>query len=164
MRLRPIQDDDTENIVQWRNSQAVQSQFIFRDILTAEMHMNWLYSKVYTGSVIQYIIEIGMESFIPVGSIYIRDIDTQNESGELGIFIGEADYRSKGYGTLAIKTFVPYCFSLGIHRIFLKVLSSNYVAQSSYIKSGFIKEGEAKDMLYIDGKRLNVTFMSIINN
>jgi len=162
--LRPIDDSDTENIVKWRNSQAVKSQFIFRDVLTAEIHRNWLYKKVYTGSVIQYIIEIGTENFIPVGSIYMRDIDTQNESGELGIFIGEDDYRSKGYGTSAIKIFVPYCFSLGIHRIFLRVLSSNNIAQKSYLKSGFIKEGEAKDMLYINGSRLNVTFMSMLNN
>lgn len=165
MRLRPIQDNDTENIVRWRNSQAIQSQFIFRNTLTEEMHMSWLANEVKTGNVIQYIIEIiSQNHFIPIGSIYIRDIDVKNESGELGIFIGEEEYRSKGIGTLTIKNFLPYCFSLGLHRIFLRVFSKNYIAQNSYIKAGFLKEGIARDMVYIDNERQDIIFMSVISD
>lgn len=162
LRLRPIQEKDTEMIVRWRNTKAIQSQFIFRETFTSEMHNNWLKTKVFPGYVIQYIIEVG-DNNSPIGSIYIRDIDLQNESGEFGIFIGETNYISKGYGTLAAQIFVPYCFTLGFHRIFLRVFAENEAAQKSYAKVGFSKEGVARHMVYLEGTRRDIVFMSIVN-
>lgn len=159
LRLRPIQDSDTDNIVLWRNKEEVRSQFIFRDTLTPEMHRNWLRDKVYTGLVIQYIIEWDGRS---IGSVYLRDIDLKNESGEFGIFIGETGERGKGIGSLTAKAFTEYCFELGFHRIFLRVLDTNAIAKGSYVKAGFILEGTARDMVYIGGVRYDVTFMSIL--
>ena len=57
IKLRPITFYDTENILRWRNSSFVKQNFIFRDDLTAEMHISWLKNKVDTGQVVQYIIE-----------------------------------------------------------------------------------------------------------
>ncbi|MBR6019157.1 MAG: GNAT family N-acetyltransferase [Lachnospiraceae bacterium] len=159
VRLRPIKDEDTDLIVRWRNNPVIRSQFIFRELFSSEMHRRWLSEKVYTGSVIQYIIEVEKN---PIGSIYLRDVNLKNESGEFGIFIGEIGYHGKGYGTIATKMFVKYCFELGFHRIFLRVLDTNAAAQRSYIKAGFEYEGTARDMVYIDGIRYNVTFMSVI--
>ena len=162
IKLRPIQESDTAHILRWRNSEQVRSNFIFRQLLTYEMHIKWLNSNVYTGKAIQYILEIGDTDF-PIGSIYIRDIDLQNESGEFGIFIGEPDYIAKGYGGLAIKTFIPFCLSLGFHRIFLRVFKDNFIAQKAYINAGFSIEGIARDMVCINGYRKDIVFMSLIN-
>ena len=162
VKLRPIKDSDTVNILRWRNSDHVKTNFIFLQLLTAEMHANWLRNNVYTGKAIQYIIEVE-ESDFPIGSIYIRDIDLQNESGEFGIFIGEANYIAKGYGKLAIKTFISFCLSLGFHRIFLRVLKDNVLAQKAYLYAGFDIEGIARDMIFVDGRRHDVIFMSLIN-
>lgn len=161
VRLRPICVNDTKNIVCWRNSDFVRSEFIIREPITIEMHNHWLENMVYKGLVIQYIIEI---NDIPVGTVYIRNIDIDNESGEFGIFIGEKDYTSKGIGTKVTQCILAYCFGLGFHRIFLRVLSKNMAAIKSYQKSGFEKEGVARDMVCIDGDRYDVVFMSIIND
>ena len=163
IKLRPILDSDTDNILRWRNSASVKSNFIYRRLLTAETHLNWLQNNVYVGKAIQYIIEVD-ESNFPIGSIYLRDIDLQNESGELGIFIGEKEYIAKGYGKLAIKTFIPLCFSLGFHRVFLRVFKDNILAQKAYLDVGFTIEGIARDMVCINGKRKDVIFMSLTND
>lgn len=163
LKLRPIQDKDTHFIVKWRNTDFVRNNFIFRETFTSEIHKKWLYDKVYTGNVIQYIIEIDKMN-MPIGSVYLRDIDLQNESGEFGIFIGEKGYIGKGYGTSAAKTFIHFCFSLGFHRIFLRVFDNNLIAEKSYANVGFCKEGIARDMVLLDGKRQNIVFMSIISS
>lgn len=163
LRLRPIQEKDTPLIIKWRNADFVRNNFIFRETFTMEMHTKWLYDRVFTGNVIQYIIEIAKLN-MPIGSVYLRDIDLQNESGEFGIFIGEKEYIGKGYGTNATKTFIHFCFSLGFHRIFLRLLDNNLIAEKCYANVGFCKEGIARDMVLIDGKRQNIVFMSAISS
>lgn len=127
------------------------------------MHTNWLRTKVDTGKVIQYIIE-DCSNNIPVGSIYIRDINVQNRSGEFGIFIGEDSYRDKGFGTEAAKLFLSYCFHFGFHRIFLRVLAENKAAIKSYAKVGFKEEGIFRDMELLEGMYKDVVFMSVLEN
>lgn len=158
--LRHISEADTDLVVRWRNSDAVRSWYIRREF-TAEMHENWLHTMVYTGKVVQFIIEYNGH---PVGSAFLRDIDRENKSAEFGIFIGEENARGVGCGTEVAKQLIKYGFSqLKLHRIFLRVLHNNHIAINSYISAGFSYEGTAKDMVYLDGRYLDVVFMSIIN-
>ena len=71
--LRPITEADTDLIVRWRNTPSVMRNFIFREPFTPEMHRNWLTTKVATGRVVQYMIEVKATGR-PVGSVYFRDI------------------------------------------------------------------------------------------
>lgn len=161
--LRPINYTDTHNIVSWRNSTAVRNNFIFREKFTDEMHINWMKNKVETGEVIQYIIEDMNKK--PIGSVYYRDIDTTNECAEYGIFIGDDSARGMGYGTEAAELFVEFGFSnLQLHRVYLRVLSDNNPAISSYKKAGFRIEGYVQDMVKIEGKFIDIIFMSRINS
>lgn len=161
--LKPIDVSDTDNIIRWRNQDFVKNNFIDRRDFTWSSHMEWIKDMVEHGNAIQYIIEHGDEHN-PVGTVYIRDIDLINASGELGIFIGESDYMDKGIGTKTIEMFLPYCFSLGFHRIFLRVISENDRAIRCYLKSGFSIEGKAREMIFCDQKWQDVIFMSRLYN
>ena len=44
--LRPIDYSDTDLIVKWRNNPKVRDKFVFRDIFTEEMHVNWMNDRV----------------------------------------------------------------------------------------------------------------------
>lgn len=161
--LRPITMDDTDNIVKWRNNPSVRNNFIFRETFTPEIHNNWMKSKVFTGQVVQYIIE-DKETSKPVGSIYFRDIDKNNESAEFGIFIGEDCARGKGFGSEATKLFVDFGLAeLKLHRIFLRVLDENKSAIKSYINAGFQQEGVFHHMLKIDNEYRDVVFMAVFS-
>lgn len=159
--LRPISDTDTNKIVAWRNQDFVRKNFIYRKDFTTESHKDWLETVIKAKKAIQYIIEY--KSF-PIGSIYIRDIDTCNKSGELGIFIGERGYQKKGLGTEVIKMFCLQCEQWGFHRIFLRVLEENQGAKRCYLNSGFQIEGIAKEMVRIDGEYKNILFMAKVFN
>lgn len=161
--LRPITMADTPLIVRWRNTESVRRNFIFRETFTEEMHNNWMRTRVASGEVIQYII-VERESGKSIGSVYFRDIDRSNRSAEYGIFIGEEDVRGRGFGSETAKLFTDYGFSsLGLHRISLRLLSDNTRAQKSYENAGFVREGVFRDMVMLDGKYRDVTFMAKLN-
>lgn len=161
--LRPITREDTGLIVAWRNKDSVRRHFIFRQPFTPELHENWLKTKVDTGKVIQYMI-LEKSSGRPVGSVYLRDIDAENESAEYGIFIGEDDCQGQGIGTETAKLFIRFGLDvLRLHRISLRVLGSNKIARRSYEKAGFIEEGIFHDMVKLDGEFHDIVFMSILN-
>ena len=92
--LRPITMDDTERIVGWRNSDRVRKNFIFQKPFTVQGHIEWMETKVASGEVVQFIL-CETEGDRPVGSVYFRDIDRENNRAEYGIFIGEEDAAGK---------------------------------------------------------------------
>ena len=162
--LRTITEKDTELIVNWRNNDQVRKNFIFQETFTPEIHNKWLKDKVFTGQVIQYIIE-EKETGKPIGSVYFRDIDKVNNSAEFGIFIGEDSARGKGYGTETTQLFIDYGFNtIKLHRVMLRVFQNNISAYNSYLKAGFQIEGVFKDMVRVNNVYYNIMFMSIINN
>ena len=161
--LRLMTGADTDLIVAWRNSDAVRRNFIYQELFTRESHENWIRTKIETGQVVQMIIcelEIGK----PVGSVYIRDIDTTHHKAEYGIFIGESCARGRGYGTAAAKLMIRYSFEeLNLHRLFLRVYADNQQAVRSYEKAGFEKEAYLRDDVCIDGEYRDIILMGILN-
>ena len=162
--LRLMTYEDTENIVNWRNSDAVRKNFIYQALFTRESHENWIRTMVETGKVVQMII-CESDTDRPVGSVYIRDIDKTHQKAEYGIFIGEPQARGKGYGTAAAQLMIKYCFEeLQLHRLFLRVYAENIQAIRSYEKAGFVKEAHLREDVCIDGKYHDIVLMGILNN
>ena len=158
--IRPITEADTDNIIRWRNAPSVVEHFIYRTPLTAEAHLNWLHSRVETGDVAQFII---MDGETPVGSVYLRDIDRQNQKCEYGIFIGEESCRGKGIGSAAAKLALDYAFDeLGLNRVYLRVFADNKRAIKSYENAGFRREGTFREDVIIDGVGYDMVFMGIL--
>ena len=159
--LRKMTVDDTDNIVKWRNKEAVRSRFLYREPFTQEGHLQWIKTKIDTGLAVQMIICTGEHT--PIGSVYLRDIDRLNRKAEYGIFIGEEDALGKGYGTAAAKLMLRYGFEqLSLHKIFLRVLADNARAIASYEKAGFVREAYLKDEVFLDGKFCDIVFMAMI--
>lgn len=161
--LRMMTSKDTDDIVCWRNSEAVRKRFIYQGLFTREGHENWIKTMVETGKVVQMMIcEIATGK--AVGSVYVRDIDETHHKAEYGIFIGADNARGKGYGTAAAKLMIRYCFEeLKLHRLFLRVYAENARAIRSYEKAGFVKEAYLRDDVYVDEEYRDIVLMGIIN-
>lgn len=161
--LRLMTYEDTDNIVAWRNSDAVRKNFIYQELFTREGHENWIHSMVETGKVVQMIIcEVSTDK--PLGSVYIRDIDRHHSKAEYGIFIGEASARGRGIGTATAKLMLRYCFEEeGLHRVYLRVFATNMQAICSYEKAGFVREALLRDDVCIDGKFRDIVLMGALN-
>lgn len=161
--LRLMTYDDTEDIIRWRNSDAVRKNFIYQGLFTKESHENWIKTMIDTGKVVQMMI-CEKDTNRAVGSVYIRDIDATHHKAEYGIFIGESDARGKGYGTAAAGLMIQYCFEeLKLHRLFLRVYAENTQAIRSYEKAGFAQEAYLRDDVFVDGRYRDIILMGIIN-
>lgn len=162
--LRPITEEDTDMVLEWRNSKPVVENFIYRKPITREDHLHWLKTRVNTGEVIQFII-CDKKTGRGVGSSYMQHIDMQNETAEFGIFMGNTEGLGKGVGTEANALTVSYAFQeLGLHKLYSRVLSYNIASRKMLERVGYSEEGYFKDELVIEGKRTDVVFYGIINS
>jgi len=163
--LRPIDDSDTASIIKWRNRENVKRQFVFRETLTEEMHRNWLETRVASGAVVQFIINV-KDTNTDVGSVYLRDIIRESGVAEYGIFIGEDDYQGMGYGSEACALSLNYSWDvLELKSVFLRVFKDNYAAINSYEKNGFVPISPEELSAFADVGRIEpgMRFM-IVNN
>ena len=160
--LRPMDYEDTDLIVNWRNNDDVRKNFIYQELFTRQAHENWIRTKVETGDVVQMIIcDLGTDK--PIGSVYIRDIDRKHKKAEYGIFIGEACARGRGLGTAAAKLMLRYCFEKErLNKVYLRALADNEQAIRSYEKAGFRQEGYLREDVCIDGVYRDVVWMATL--
>ena len=160
--LRPMTGEDTGLIVKWRNEDFVRKNFIYQKPFTREGHLNWVETMVKTGKVVQFIICTNENK--PVGSVYLRDIDETHHKAEYGIFIGEREALSKGYGTEAAKLMIRYAFEeRKLHKLMLRVLAGNDRAKKIYENAGFVQEAYLKDDVYLEDGYRDVILMAVIN-
>lgn len=133
-------------------------------MFTVESHTKWLKNMVETGKVEQFII-IDKNNNLPVGSVFLRDIDYENRKAEYGVFIGEDSARGKGIGTAAAERIIQYGFEeLKLHKIFLRVLAENIGAIKSYEKAGFKQEAYLVDEVNINDEFKDIVLMAVINS
>jgi RimJ/RimL family protein N-acetyltransferase len=75
-----------------------------------------------------------------IGTLSLREI-VERISARLGISLG-ADYLDQGYGSEALRTFLPHYFrTLGFQRLLLDVAAANKRAVYVYAKLGFQQTG-----------------------
>ena len=151
VRIRPIEDADTANIVRWRNSQAVKKNLIQQTPITEESHRQYLAKYVYTKQVYQFVISVVDEdTCMDIGSCFVKNINLEQRAAEIGIFIGEDAARGKGYAKYAMTELLKFAYeTLGMQTIFLLVLDTNEVAKIVYQKLGFAVVGEPVDGVFI---------------
>ncbi len=153
--LRRMTMEDTAAAVKWRNAPCVREQFIFKDIVTEEMHREWFRTKVMSGKVEQFVIGL-KQSGEEIGSQYYKDIDKENKTAEYGIYIGREDMLGKGYGSEVMELALEYARSdMGLKEITLRVLESNARARKVYEGRGFTEYAR-------EGGELPVIFMKRI--
>jgi RimJ/RimL family protein N-acetyltransferase len=69
---------------------------------------------------------INKENNEPIGFVHLNGIDMWARRAELGIFIGEKEYRGKGYGAEITQLIIKFAFQrLNLHKVWLTVDADN---------------------------------------
>jgi len=105
------------------------------------------------------------ETNIHIGNIKIDPIDTDNNSGEYGILIGEKKEWGKGYAKEASNRIIDFCFQkLELSAITLGVIESNTPAVKLYKKIGFNISGIKENVGIYEGAMCNSVRMIKFND
>jgi RimJ/RimL family protein N-acetyltransferase len=100
-----------------------------------------------------------------IGGIDVRGINWIDRHAEIGITIGDKSYWGKGYGTDAMRTILRMGFdTMGLHRMWLKVLTFNERAIRCYEKCGFRREGILREDRFVEGKYYDGVLMAILES
>ena len=159
--LSPIDINDAEKYVEWLNDLEVTTNLgpIYYDMLNVENEKEIIkeLSKKHNYSIVD------METDELIGNCSFLEIDNLNQTGEVGIFIGNKNFWGKGYGTEALRLLLDFGFKvLNLHNIQLKVYEFNKRGIKCYEKTGFKVIGKRREALKRGNKAFDIIYMDIL--
>ena len=106
-----------------------------------------------------------IEDDVLVGFVVLFNLKWRNQTAELAIGIGDADYRGKGYGRDALRLILNFGFSeLNLRRISLTVMEYNASAIKAYERVGFVREGAHRQAVVRDGRTHDLVLYGILRD
>lgn len=100
-----------------------------------------------------------------IGIIAYNKIDKNNRKTEIDILIGNKAYWNRGYGSDALKTFIPWLFKkFKLHKVWICARANNPRAIKTYKKIGFVQEGILRKEDFHEGKFIDAVLFSILEN
>ena len=142
VRIRPLREEDLENLRMWRNNKDM-SQFLRPiDEITPEMQKEWFVKECGDISSATFAIEEIDSLKRMVGSVAIYDI--KGDKAEVGkIVVGDPEAKGKkiGYYGLLLAMYVGY-EKFKIEEFLGEVHEDNMSAKTNDLKAGFIVTGK----------------------
>ena len=160
--LSPMSIEDAEVFTKWLNDFNV-TDYISTSarINTLEFEKEWLENTLKKQGPLFSIIKLDNDEMI--GNIGLHEINNISRTAKLGIFIGEDENRSKGYGTEALKLLLDYGFNyLNLNNIMLTVYNFNGRAIRAYEKAGFKEFGRRRKSYFLNGKYYDKVYMDVL--
>ena len=133
--LRPLRVADAAISWRWRNDPSIWEYTGSRPdcVVTEEMEREWAARVISDSSRMNFAICRKSDDKY-IGNVYIVGI--HENSGELGIFIGESTARGCGYGLQALRLLKKVAKMRGLNKILIDVAKDNIPAIIVYLKSG----------------------------
>lgn len=100
-----------------------------------------------------------------IGGVRLGHISKADKNATFTIGIYDPALYGQGLGTQATRLMLRYGFeTLGLHRVYLKVLDYNARGIRCYEKCGFVREGTFRDSAWIDGAWHSDVIMGILED
>lgn len=159
--LSPRNSEEAEKFTEWLNDFET-TDYIGRSGILTTLEGEKKYLEDNTSPEATFVI-VTLDNDKMIGTVSLESIDHINRCATLGIFIGDKDFRSKGYGTEAIKLILEYGFKyLNLKNIKLDLMSFNGGALKCYKKCGFKEYGRRRKCRFINGKYYDSIEMDIL--
>ena len=128
-----------EKVRQWRNKEEIRKFMLTRHIVNKEEHLQWIEDLKYRNNWKFWVIFL---KDIPIGSVYLQNINYEKLTSEWGFYIGEEEYKGKGLSKVVLLKLLEIFFNeMKFNSLFTKILSDNIIALNLYRKFKF-KERE----------------------
>ena len=159
--LSPVNTEDAQLYTQWLNDVSVSSNIgPYAKVISLASEEKVLERMACEG---QNYAMVLLDGDRLIGNISLMDIDGISRRATVGLFIGDAENRGKGYGAEALRLLLGYGFqTLNLHNIMLQVHEDNAQAIACYEKVGFREFGRRRESLFKNGAYIDVIHMDIL--
>lgn len=159
--LSPRNVEDVEIFTEWMNDFYV-TDYTGRSYRTVTLQAEKEYLERADKNENTFAI-IDIETDQMIGTVGLHEVDHINRTATLGIFIGNRDYWSKGYGTEAIRLILDFAFNyMNLNNIDLALMEFNQRALKCYQKCGFKEIGRRRKCKFINGKYYDSILMDVL--
>ena len=160
--LSPRNSEDVEKFTEWLNDFET-TDYLGRSGILTTLDGEKNYLEKNSSPEASFVI-VTIEENKMIGTVSLERINHINRCATLGIFIGNKDFRRKGYGTEAIQLILEYGFKyLNLKNIKLDLMEFNERALKCDKKCGFNEYGRRRKCNFVDGKYYDSIEMDILN-
>ena len=143
VKLKRLTENELELLMHWRMRPDISKYMMTEVDLDMDKQRKWFEKLQTTDTQIRWIIWIDN---VPIGSIYLLDIDHKNKNAELGVFIAEKEYRSLKTLLYIHWNLFDYVFTkTDLHRLYGCIMEGNEGMIRFNIANGSQVEGTLKD-------------------
>ena len=161
--LSPRNSDDVEIFTEWLNDFKT-TDYLGRSSIVTTLDDEKKYLEENVTAEASFVIVTINENKM-IGTVSLESINHINRCATLGIFIGDKEFRNKGYGTEAIKLILEYGFKyLNLKNIKLDLMEFNERALNCYKKCGFKEYGRRRKCKFVNGKYYDTICMDILED
>jgi len=159
--LSPPSLDDLSTYTAWVNDNEI-GQYVGLDSqIISELTERDIIERHAKGGNHFAIIDIDTDKII--GACGYENINELHRTAALGLFIGEKDCWSKGYGTDVMRLLLKFGFEIrNYHNISLYAHSFNPRAIACYEKVGFKRQGVKREAITRGNKKYDSIYMDIL--
>lgn len=160
--LSSMNIEDAEKYVEWMNDfKVTDGTGRSNGIMTIEDEKEWITNESKSNDLNFAIVKLENDELI--GNCGIMKINYKDRTAEVGLFIGDENNRSKGYGAEALRLLLDFGFNyLNLNNIMLVVKSFNERAIACYKKVGFKEFGRRRESYFLNGKYYDDVQMDIL--
>jgi len=161
--LSPMHTGDAEIYTQWLNDASVSDNLgTYTKMISLASEEKALERMACEGHNYAMVLLSGDRL---IGNISLMEIDGISRRATIGLFIGDAENRGKGYGAEALRLLLGYGFrTLNLHNVMLHVHADNAQAIACYQKVGFREFGRRREALFKKGSYIDVIHMDILDS
>lgn len=166
--LRSLEPDDYLTSYKWRNDHDLMQGVISPPrYVSKETERKWVLKSIEeheNGKAVRLAICI-KEDDRHIGYIYLKNIDHQNKSCEVGTLIGDRNYLKLGLANEARLALFKYAFfELGMNRISARILKINKNSINSGKNFGYTCEGVLRKAVFRHGEFVDVLLFSMLRD
>jgi RimJ/RimL family protein N-acetyltransferase len=164
--LRPAERTDIPLFVRWLSDARTTRNLALRSPLGVALEEQWFDDLLqHHGRDRWHFVICLLSDGRPVGSLDLHAIDYTSGGAGLGIQVGDAADRSKGYGADALGVLLDFAFDqLRLERVWLDVYASNPDARRLYERVGFVHEATFRHGVFRGGRYDDVDRLAILRS
>ncbi len=158
--LSPVDIADAELYAHWLNDmEVIRNLTVSNRVINVDTERDFLFtlSKEHNYGIVD------LETDKLIGNCGFSALNYFDKTAEIGIFIGDKDYRHKGYGSEAVRLLLDYGYNyLNLHNVLLRVFDFNRNALETYKKIGFKIIGTRRQCEPKERRMIDVIYMDIL--